>query len=299
MSELSAGNTKLVQYLNEAYGSEMRLETTLQAHISMTASSKYRRRLKDHLAETRRHGREVKQRIKRLGGTAQVVAAPGPDIVSDAAGALIGGAEKAVALAQGPLHAVRGTGEAEKQLKNARTEYASEAEEIATYATIETLADVLGDTETKQLARSIRREEERMLSFLEREINTQTEAVARAEIPSAERRLPARRKRPSSGKARTASSRKASTGSRARPALSTGGAGAAKSTKRRSTKPRTQSRSAAGTKHASGRHATGRTPARSTAATKRAAARRTTRGAQPRLTAGTKRALTPRATAKS
>ena len=36
MSELSAGNAKLVQYLNEAYGNEVRLENALQAHISMT-----------------------------------------------------------------------------------------------------------------------------------------------------------------------------------------------------------------------------------------------------------------------
>ena len=49
MSELSAGNAKLVQYLNEAYGTEMRLENALQAHISMTVSDRYKRRLKEHL----------------------------------------------------------------------------------------------------------------------------------------------------------------------------------------------------------------------------------------------------------
>jgi hypothetical protein len=49
--------------------------------------------------------------------------------VTEAAQAVLSGAQKAVALAQGPLHALRGTGEEEKQLKNAKTEYASEAEE--------------------------------------------------------------------------------------------------------------------------------------------------------------------------
>jgi len=188
MTEPSTGVTKLIQYLNEAYGTEMRLETALQAHISMATQPRYRKRLKEHLTETRRHGREVKARIKRLGGTAETFSTPGPDVVADAAQALLGGAQKAVALAQGPLHAVRGTGEEEKQLKNAKTEYASEAEEIATYSAIESLAEALGDRETHQLARTIRRDEERMRSFLEREIPRLAKAMAKAEIPSAERR---------------------------------------------------------------------------------------------------------------
>jgi ferritin-like metal-binding protein YciE len=218
MSELTAGNAKLVQYLNEAYGTEMRLETTLQAHISMTASDRYRRRLREHLVETRRHGREVKKRIKRLGGSAQTFPTPGPDLVGDAAGALIGRAEKAVALARGPLHAMRGTGEAERHLKNAKSEYASEAEEIATYAAIEALADLLGDKDTKQLARAIRRDEQRMLGFLEREIGNQTKALARAEIPASERRSPSRKR--STGRTRRPSS--TSSVSRTRTAASAG-----------------------------------------------------------------------------
>jgi ferritin-like metal-binding protein YciE len=259
MSELSVGNAKLVHYLNEAYGTEMRLETALQAHISMTVSERYRKRLKDHLSETKRHARDVKQRIKRLGGNAHAVTTPGPDIVSDAAGALIGGAEKAVALAQGPLRAVRGTGEAERQLKNAKTEYASEAEEIATYTAIETLAEVLGDAETGQLARSIRREEERMLGFLQREINNQTKAVARAEIPSAERgtrrgRTPARKRRATSARKATTISR--SRRSSPRAARGTGSSTAKARTRVRPTgssrraKPRSQARAKAGSKRA-------------------------------------------------
>ena len=93
-----------------------------------------------------------------------------------------------MALAQGPLHVLRGTGEDEKQLKNAKTEYASEAEEIATYIAIEVLAQALGDKETERLARSIRREEERMRSFLEKEIPRLAKAVRKAEIPPAPRK---------------------------------------------------------------------------------------------------------------
>ena len=40
-------------------------------------------------------------------------------------------ASKAVAAAKGPLHALRGTGESEKMLKNAKTEYLNEIAAIA------------------------------------------------------------------------------------------------------------------------------------------------------------------------
>ena len=83
---------------------------------------------------------------------------------------------------------VRGTGEAEKMLKNAKTEYFSEHEEIATYSAIETLAEAVGDRETAKLAREIRRDEERMAKFLAGQIPILTRAVASEEIPASERR---------------------------------------------------------------------------------------------------------------
>lgn len=200
MTKTSTADMKLVQYLNEAYGLEKRLETALEAHIAVAAQTGYKKRLREHLSETKRHGLDVKKRIKQLGGEAATVDAPGPTQVSDVAQAALSGAQKAVALAQGPLHALRGTGAEEKQLKNAKTEYASESEEIATYAAIETLSEALGDIQTLRLARAIRREEERMRSYLEKEIPRLTKAMAKAEIPASERRKPARRKRSPSRK---------------------------------------------------------------------------------------------------
>ena len=85
---------------------------------------------------------------------------------------------------------VRGTSPEEKLLKNAKTEYWNEHEEIATYAAIETLAEEVGDKETAKLARDIRRDEEKMARYLERLIPSLTKAVAKAEIPAAERRKP-------------------------------------------------------------------------------------------------------------
>jgi len=112
---------------------------------------------------------------------------------------------------------MRGTGEDEKLLKNAKTEYSEEAEEIATYSAIEALAESVGDRETAKLARSIRREEERMAKYLERLIPQLTKAVARSEVPSKQRngrRSSSRRRRSSTAKSRTSGTRRARAGSR-------------------------------------------------------------------------------------
>jgi ferritin-like metal-binding protein YciE len=271
MAELTAGDAKLVQYLNEAYGTEKRLETSLEAHIAMTAKASYKKRLREHLTETKRHAREVQRRIKQLGGTAETISLPGPDRVEEAAQAVLGGAQKAVALAQGPLHALRGTGEDEKQLKNAKTEYASEAEEIATYTAIATLAEALGDKETQSLARAILREEVRMSTFLEREIPRLAKAVAKAEVPASQRRTstPAGKTRASRPRAagKTASRGSAS----ASAAGSKGGAGRTKakagSTKAKAAAGRTKAKAAAG-----------RTKAKAGAGRAKAAATRTKAG---------------------
>ena len=66
---------------------------------------------------------------------------------------------------------------------------------------IETLAEEVGDKETAKLARDIRRDEEKMARYLERLIPSLTKAVVKAEIPAAERRKPASRKRSSSSRA--------------------------------------------------------------------------------------------------
>ncbi len=208
MAELTAADGKLVQYLNEAYGLEQRLQTLLEAHIATTSDTAYRRRLKEHLSETKRHAREVKKRIRQLGGQATTIDSPGPAAVTDAAQAVLGGAQRAIALAQGPLHAIRGVGQEERHLKNAKTEYTSESEEIATYSGIERLAEALGDKDTRKLAHEILREEERMRSYLEKQIPRLIRAVVKAEIPVSQR-------------ARSAGTRKAATRAKAKAKATT------------------------------------------------------------------------------
>jgi ferritin-like metal-binding protein YciE len=203
MAETTARDAKLVQYLHEAHGKEKELETSLQAHIAMTTRRAYKKRLEQHLQETKNHARQVERRIKKLGGASllQTATARGAEAVS-----------RGTALAKGPLHAVRGTGEEEIQLKNAITEHSEEGEEIARYTAIEALADAVGDTETARLARGIRREEARMASFLARQIPQLTKAMARAEIPASERRTATRRRA-----TRRRATRRRSASSRSRP----------------------------------------------------------------------------------
>jgi len=182
MAEMSTRDAKLVQYLNEALAKEKELETALTADIGMTTRKAYKKRLQEHLRETKAHARQLERRIKQLGGAGALSSA-----VSTVAA-------RGLAAAKGPLHAIRGSGEQEKMLKNAKSQYSGEHEEIATYTSIETLATAVGDTETAKLARAIRREEERMAKFLERQIPTLTKAVMQEEIPAAERRTNGRRR---------------------------------------------------------------------------------------------------------
>ncbi|MGH2743994.1 MAG: ferritin-like domain-containing protein [Thermoleophilaceae bacterium] len=235
MADQSIRDLKLIQYLNEAYGKERELETALTAHISMTTKPPYKKRLQQHLKETKSHARQVERRIKQLGGKAEAVPAPGP--IGDAASAVTSAASKAVSAAKGPLHALRGTGEQEKMLKNAKTEFWNEHAEIAQYQALETLAETVGDGETAKLARGIRREEERMAKFLASQIPTLTKAVAREEIPAAERRNGGTRRR------RTASSRARSSSSSSRPRSSASKSRARSSTGRRSRSATGRSRS--------------------------------------------------------
>jgi ferritin-like metal-binding protein YciE len=172
MSDPNERDAKLVQYMNEAYGKERELETALQAHIAMTTKAPYKKRLKEHLRETKGHAKLLERRIKKLGGgkhALQIVVAKG------------------MAAAKGPLHMLRGSGEQEKMLKNAKTEYFNEHEEISTYLALETFATKVGDRETAKLARDIRRDEERMAKFLEGQIKSLSKAVAQEEVPARQR----------------------------------------------------------------------------------------------------------------
>jgi ferritin-like metal-binding protein YciE len=178
MADLTARDAVLVKYLNEAYGKEKQLETVLDAQIGRTSNMTIKKRLREHLKETKAHARSLQSRIKALGGKAD----------AGALGAVTSLANKATAAAKGPVETLRGTGEADSALRDVRDGFHHEAEEIAHYTAIEALADKLGDKETVKLAKQIRREEERMQAFLGRQLATLAGAVIREEVPARERK---------------------------------------------------------------------------------------------------------------
>ena len=188
MAEPNERDAKLIQYLQEAYGNEQELELALQADLLITPKGSYQKRLKQHLKETKAHGKALQRRIKQLGGGGTAVQS------------IVG---KATAAAKAPLHMVRGSGEQEKLLKNAKTQFTAEQEEISTYLALETFATRVNDAETAKLARDIRRDEERMAKFLEGQIRQLAGAVATSEVPASQRRAPKKAKR-SSAKRSTA-----------------------------------------------------------------------------------------------
>jgi ferritin-like metal-binding protein YciE len=205
MADLTARDAVLVKYLNEAFGKEKQLETVLQAQIGRTQNMPIKKRLREHLKETKAHARGLSSRIKALGGKADAGNLPGPDALGEAVTSL---ANKAAAAAKGPMQVLRGSGAADNELRNMRDAFWNEAEEIAHYTIIEAVADKLGDKETAKLAKGIRREEERMQAFIGRQLATLAGAVIREEVPAKERRpagaRPARRRSTASSSRTTA-----------------------------------------------------------------------------------------------
>jgi ferritin-like metal-binding protein YciE len=276
VADVKARDAKLIQYLNEAHVKERQLEQALEAHIAMTELATYRKRLKQHLTETKRHAREVERRIKQLGGEAEGIAG----IVQSATGRVQTAAARGAALAQGQVHFVRGTSEQEKMLKNAKTEFQSEAEEIGTYTSIEALAKLVGDRDTEQLAKAILREERRMAGFLEKLIPRLTQAVGKAEIPASQRNGGGRR----TSRRRTSTRRTGAT-ARARTKSRSGSRSTSRSGSR--------STSRSGTARSSARTGTARTSART------GAARSTSRSGSSSRSGASRRRTSARKTSSS
>jgi ferritin-like metal-binding protein YciE len=174
-------DAKVSQYLSEAQATEQALIQTLQAHIAMTPAGSYREALEGHLDETREHSRLIAERQLELSsgrsllGLGVWAAELGVGVAQSVAGRLL-------ATWKAPIDLLRGSGGEEKLLKNAKEECASEALEIATYEALERLAGEVGDRRTAELARRIRRDEERMLARLREEIKDLAVGVVQAEV---------------------------------------------------------------------------------------------------------------------
>jgi len=98
-------DTKLIQWLNEAHAKESELEADLTAHIALTNKQPYKKRLREHLKETRNHKRSVERRVKKLGGSPSTAKdrLGVPKVVGEAAGKTVAGVKGKVGAAR-PRH---------------------------------------------------------------------------------------------------------------------------------------------------------------------------------------------------
>jgi ferritin-like metal-binding protein YciE len=139
---------KLVDYIEDAHAMEQNVSTMLTSMISTTDDPEIKEMLEHHKEETEHQESRLRERLDALGaGTstrkqAQTVAA---------------------ALVKGATDVARG----DQAGKNARDGYTTEHMEIAAYQLLERLAQKAGDTETAEVARQNRAEEEAMAKKLD------------------------------------------------------------------------------------------------------------------------------------
>ena len=164
MSDPNERDSKLVQYMNDAFAKERELESALVEQIEAAVKVPQKKRLKKLLKETKAHAKTLERRIKKLGGKGALADAP---------------------VKKSP--AVKG-GEQERKLGAATNQYVGAHEKISTYLSLESFATKVGDSETAKIARDIRRDVERMAKALEGQIKSLANAVAIEVVPASLRR---------------------------------------------------------------------------------------------------------------
>ncbi len=138
---------KLIDYIQDAHAMEMNVRTMLQSMIRATDDPTMKRRLEQHLDETKQHADRLEGRLKSLeAGTSM--------------------RKQAEALAPTFIKGMVDQVRTDKPGKNARDGYVTEHVEIAAYELLERLADRVGDEQTAKVARENRADEERMAKFI-------------------------------------------------------------------------------------------------------------------------------------
>jgi ferritin-like metal-binding protein YciE len=139
---------QLVSYLSDAVALEQNVEQMLGGMISTTADPAMKRRLEQHLEETRSQQERLRGRLDSYG---------------ESESTLKNMAAKAGATMKGMLD----MGRSDNAGKTARDGYATEHLEIAAYELLERVATMAGDDETAAVARTNRAEEQDMARFIE------------------------------------------------------------------------------------------------------------------------------------
>ena len=139
---------QLTKHIDEALAMEQNVLRMLDGMIETTDDDEIRSQLREHKLETEQHAARLERRLEAHGAS--------PSMVREATG-IMG------ALTKGVVDMVR----KEKAGRNARDGYATEHLEIASYQLLERIAERAGDTETAEVARQNRKEEEAMAKKIE------------------------------------------------------------------------------------------------------------------------------------
>ena len=134
---------KLVEYVEDAHAMEQSVSTMLESMISTTDDPEIRSMLEHHKQETEEHERRLRERL-------------------DALGAGTSTRKQAQTIATALMKGVGDMARTDKPGKNARDGYMTEHMEIAAYELLERLAKKAGDTETAEVARKNRADEQAM-----------------------------------------------------------------------------------------------------------------------------------------
>lgn len=121
----------------------------LDSIILTTEDAELAAMFEEHKVETRRHERRLNERLRALGGVSLI--STGKDL-------------GAIAVAQ--IKGISDLWRTDKVVRNARDAFVTEHMEIAAYEVLERLAKRLVDTQTAEVAREIRPEEEAMAERL-------------------------------------------------------------------------------------------------------------------------------------
>ncbi|NJN18903.1 MAG: ferritin-like domain-containing protein [Oscillochloris sp.] len=142
----------LVSWLRDAHGLETNLVQTLEKHADQAKGHpQIEAKMREHLEQTKRHADLIEGCLKRYNER--------PSGVKEAIGAV-----------SGFMQGITSGAAADNMVKNALADYAAEHFEIASYRSLRSAAQHLGDDETVRICDQILRDEESMASWLEQQI---------------------------------------------------------------------------------------------------------------------------------
>jgi ferritin-like metal-binding protein YciE len=134
---------KLADYVEDAHAMEQNDLKMIDSMISTTDDPQMKEMLENHKRETEEHERRLRARLDAMGrGTSA--------------------RKQAQAVGAALLKGVGDVARGDKAGKNARDGYTAEHMEIAAYQLLERLAKKAGDTDTAEVARQNRSDEEQM-----------------------------------------------------------------------------------------------------------------------------------------